>query len=251
MKFCFIVFIILILSLSLVFAEEFNLEKPKILEYKSIRFELLSVGSSESIILKVNDVERLIGHEKEETIYDIKIRNLDADYVSQTARVSLESTAECIIDEDCRESDPCRNSVCNYRKCEFIDVKPGCVFENECRPISSFEEISKVLSYCSESNSWEPRKTYKLECTYNYECLSNLCKGTCSGTLFGGEKMAPAWILIVIGGLLITEALFLLLLPKQSKDFIRDLSFLSSKKLRIIALIELGIALTLIIWSLT
>lgn len=250
MKLYFILGLVLILSLFSVSAEEFNLEKTKALTYKETTFQLVSVGSSQSIVLKVNDVEKLIEHEKEIILYDIKIKNLNADYVTQTARVSLNLNAECIVDEDCKGSNPCRRSACNYRKCEFVEVKSGCILGNECKSIGSFEEISKILSYCSEDSSWQPRKAYKSECKYNYECLSNLCEGICSGTLFGGEKMAPAWILIVIGGLILLGAAFLVLLPKQSKDALRHLSFFTNKKLRIIALIEIIIALALIVWAL-
>lgn len=242
--------LVLILSLLSVSAEEFSLEKTKTITYKEASIQLISVGTSKSIVLKINDVERVIEHEREVIVYDIKIKNLDADYIAQIAKVSLELNAECIVDEDCKKAHPCSSAVCNYRKCEFSEVS-GCVFNDECKKFNSFEEIDGNPSYCSEDGTWISRKPYKSECKYDYECLSNKCNGVCSGLLFGGERMAPAWILLVIGGLILLEAVFFILLPKQSKDILRHLSFLTTKKLRIIALIEILIALALIIWTLT
>lgn len=242
--------LILILILPIASAEEFVLQKNKPVTYKEVVLKLISVGNSDSIYLQINDLAKVIEHNKELILYDLKIKNIEADKVSQTSVIFIESTAECLIDEDCKKikPKPCVQSVCKFKNCEFTDIQ-GCVLKDECSSISSFENINNVLSYCSEDGSWQPRKSYKSECKYNYECLSNKCNGVCSTPIFGGEKMAPAWILILIAALMIFESLLFLFKTNKAKSILKELSFLRDKTWKIIAFVELIIAVALIVWA--
>lgn len=249
MKLRYLILLIFILNIILVSAEEFNLKRNIPLTYKGLEIKLLAVGNEGTIRLQIQSQEKLIQKNKEIILYDVKFKNLEPNYVLQTAKIGLELIAECLVDKDC-ELKPCASSFCNYRKCEFTKT-PGCVFEKECKPIGSFEEINNILSYCSTENVWKQRKSYKEECEYNYECLSNLCNGFCSTHIFGGKKMAPAWILILIGSLLLIDALFILFKTKIAKRIIRNIALnFPDKTWRILAIIELIIALVLIIWTL-
>ena len=252
MKKYYFIFLFLILSSLLVTADELNLEKNKPINYKDLQFTLISVGNSNTIRLLIENTEQLIELNKYIEIYDLKIKNIQADYTSQTTKISLELQAECLVDEDCTESDPCKVSICNYRTCEFSQTKPGCPFESECKTTGSFEEINNRLSYCKDDNTWRPRKSYKEECNHNYECLSNICDNNqCDKQLFGDDKkMAPAWILIVIGSLLLIEGLFVFSKTKVSKEILKNMSFWREKTWKVLAIIEFIVGLVFIIWAL-
>lgn len=249
-KYYLILLLILILPFAL--AEDFNLKYNQPITYKGLQIKLLSVGSSGTIRLWINGQEKYIEKNKEIIFYDVKFKNLEQSLQYQSAKVSMELQAECLIDEDCKESNPCSISVCNYRTCEFSKTLPGCSFNSECKSIGSFEEVNNKLSYCSEDNTWRPRKSYKESCQYNYECLSNLCDNNkCDKPLFGkNKKMAPAWILIIIGGLMLAESLFILFKTNFAKKIIKNASFWRENTWKTIAIIELIIALALIIWAL-
>ncbi len=241
--------LIILLILPLTFAEEINLQKNKPIIFKEVQISLLTVGNSGTLRLKIQEQERLLEKYEELILYDIKFKNLESNYVSQSAKLSLDLHAECLVDEDCKESDPCRKSVCNHKNCEFSEIIPGCVFESECRSIGSFEDVNNKLSYCS-GEGWKTRKSYKEECRHNYECLSNLCNNVCSTSLSGGRKLAKSWLIIIIGAILLAEGAFIFLKTKIAKLIMKNASFWSEKTWRIIAVIEILFAAALILWAL-
>ncbi len=248
-KLYLILFLIIILPLAL--AEEITLEKGKSHLYKIYPIELISVGTSGSIHIKINQVDKLISYGSSEEIYGLKITLLDSNFDIITAKVDIEQTAECLIDADCEDNIACTRDYCELRKCKF-EEKLGCAINNDCKPKGSLAVVKEVLSYC-DGSSWHERKQYKEPCENNYECLTNYCNGYCKalGYLRGGGKMAPAWILIIIGILIGMGGLSCLISPKYAKRiYINLLKLMSKNTYRIAGLIGVAIAAALIIWAL-
>ncbi len=244
--------ILLMFIVPLVAAEEFTLQKDKTLFYKIYPIRLISIGTGGSVYLKVNEVDQLISYGSSTEIYGVKITLLDSDIGTGTAKIDIEQTAECLIDADCNDNVACTKDYCELRYCKH-KKQQGCPINNQCKPKGSLEVYNGKLSYC-DGLSWVARKQYKEKCKENYECLTNYCyNGYCKslGYLRGGDKMAPAWILIVIGILIGIEGLFWLITPKYTRRIgINLLKLISNNAYRIIGVILIAIAFALIIWSL-
>lgn len=243
--------LLLLLIIPLISAEEINLQKGKSTLFKIYPIELVSIGTSGSAHIKINQVDKLISYGSIEEIYGLKITLLESYIDTQTVKIDIEQIAECLIDADCDDNIACTKDVCELRKCKF-EERLGCAINNECKPKSSLAVVDNVLSYCDGSN-WHARKQYKEPCTENYECLTNYCDEYCKalGYLRGGNKMAPAWILIIIGILFAIEGLFWLLSPKYARRIgINMFKLISNNAFRIIGIILIAIAAALIIWPL-
>lgn len=244
--------IILLFSIIFVSAEEFILLTSEKVEYKGITIELISIGSEGSASLKINDFSTSISHLKGKTIFDINITLIET--TEDTAKISIIPNVECIIDEDCNDNLSCTQDTCTiYKDCIFKNVN-GCQKQDECVPPSTLSEIEGELYYCSEDFEWEKRKSFNTFCTNNYECLSNICKEKlCTKEKIEKEegKMAPAWILIIIGLILLIKGGFMLYHPERSKNLLRELSYIRHVNLRIFGAILAIVGILLIVWALT
>lgn len=243
--------LLLILILPIATADEIVLEKGKSKLYKIYPLELVSIGTSGSVHIKINQVDKVIQYGSSEEIYGLKVTLLESHIDTQTAKIDIEQTAECLIDADCNDDTACTKDICELRECKH-EEQIGCPFNNQCRPEGSLSVVDSALSYC-DGTSWHPRKQYKESCTENYECLTNYCDNYCKalGYLRGGGKMAPAWILIIIGIIIGIEGLLCLISPKYAKRiYINLLKLMSKKAYRIAGLIGIIIAAALIIWAL-
>lgn len=248
MKKIFLLIILLILLPS-VLSTEISLFNGQSHNYKERIIKLVTVGSSGSAFLNVNNIDKVISKNNPLEIMNIKISLLESDYVSQAVRLGIEDNAECLVDEDCDDDKPCTKDTCDiYNSCHHKRTT-GCPLENECKLPSSLGEINGVLSYCEETE-WLSRKQHRESCKNNYECLSNVCaKGKCRLAL-GGNKMAPAWLIIIFAILLGIKGLLFLTTPKYSRIIGRNLmKLISNKNYRIIGAIMLVVSVLLIIWA--
>ena len=244
--------LLLVLILPIVSAEEIVLEKGKTYTYKTYPIDLIGIGTAGSIHIKVNQVDKIVSYNSPVEIYGLTF-NLVASYLdTQTAKINITQTAECIIDKDCDDDIACTKDYCELRHCKH-QKQLGCALDNQCKPEGSLAVVSDKLSYC-DGSEWHSRKQYKESCTENYECLTNYCnKGYCKalGYLRGGNKMAPAWILIVFGILIGMGGLFCLISPKYAKRiYINLLKLMSKNAYRICGIIGVLIAIALIVWAL-
>lgn len=247
-----LILILILLSVPLALAEEIHLEKDKPYLYKIYPIQLVSVGTAGSIYIKVNQVDQIVSFNTPIEIYGLNMSLLNSDIDTQTAKINIEQSAECLIDNDCNDNISCTKDYCEMRNCKH-EKQSGCEYNNECRPKGSLALSNKVLSYC-DGSKWYARKKYKEFCTENYECLTNYCDNKyCKalGYLRGGEKMAPAWILIVFGALFGIWGLLMVLTPKYTILIgINAIRSFSNKFYRILGIIFLAIAAGLIIWTL-
>lgn len=241
--------IIILLTLQLAYAEQFELKQGQIIDYKGIKIKLNSVGSSESLNLKINDLSRLITPTTSTDVYGIKIKLIESDFGFQTAIIDITQSALCLVDIDCNDDKSCTKDICQHGFCTHMQ-ETGCILNKECRAHFTLGEVNNILSYCGRDNDWHPRKEPGELCYNNAECLSNLCVDTCQQ--LEEVKMAPLWLLLLIGVLLIAEGLFVILKPRLAKKIIKNLTTnFADKTWQTIAVIELIIGLGLIIWALT
>ena len=241
--------IIILLTLQLAYAEQFELKQGQVIDYKGIKIELNSVGSSESLSLKVNDLSKLVTPTASAEVYGIKIRLIDSDFGYQTATIDITQSALCLVDTDCNDDKSCTRDVCQNGFCTHMQ-ETGCILDKECRAHFTLGEVNNLLSYCGRDNNWHPRKEPGEICYNNAECLSNLCVDTCQP--LEEVKMAPLWILIIIGALLALEGLFVILKPRLAKKILKNLiTNFSDRTWQILCAIELIIGIGLIIWALT
>ena len=163
-------------------------------------------------------------------------------------------TVECLIDQDCSDSSACTKDTCTIHNDCIYEIMNGCPQDNTCVPEGTFSAIDGELNYCSSTFKWEKRKSFNEPCISNYECLSNICKeGLCTKEKIekDKEKMAPAWILIIIGLILLIKGGFMLYHPDRSKNLLRELSYIRHVNLRILGAILAIIGILLIVWALT
>lgn len=244
--------IILLFNLALVSAEEFTLLTGEKIEYKDITIELVGIGSEGSASFNINNIRTSFSLHKEKTISNINVTLLESS--SETAKISIIPNVECIIDADCETILPCTQGICTiYNDCIFESIN-GCQKQGECVPPGTLSEIEGELSYCSPNLEWEKRNSFKSSCVNNYECLSNICEdGLCTKEKIekDQDKMAPAWILIIIGIILLIKGGFMLYHPDRSKNLLRELSYIRHVNLRIFGAILAIVGILLIVWSLT
>jgi len=244
-----IYFVMFLLCLQLVCAEQFTLKQGQELIYKGINLKLMSIGSSESLNLKINDLSRIVTKTTSADAFGIKVKLVYSDIYSKEAVIDISQSALCLIGQDCDDSVPCTRDVCQHGFCTHIQ-DTGCILDDECKDHLTMGKVDNVLSYCGRDNEWHSRKTVEEACFNNVECLSNLCEeNLCQ--LIEEVKMAPAWILIIIGAMFALEGLFVLLRPRQAKRIIKNLvANFSNKSWPIFFAIEAAIGIVLIIWAL-
>ncbi len=244
-----LLFLLLIVNFAI--AEEFVVGKFEEIEYKGITFELVTVGSGGSASLKIDGISYLIGAGKQKSISGLNITLLET--TSDTAKVLIVQDAECIIDADCATNDLCMVGKCTiYQDCIF-EAKNGCLNEGECVPVGTITNLQGELSFCSPEYEWENRKPFNTPCNENYECLSNLCqlnKCTRLQQEESSENMAPAWLLIIFGVLILIIGGFMLYHPEKSKNIFRELSYKKIFNFRIFGAFLAVIGILLIVWAL-
>lgn len=245
-------FLILFFLIFSALAEEVTIEKDKTYTYKIYAIDLVGIGTSGSVHIKVNQVDKLVSYNTPTEVFGLIISLIDSNIDAGTAKLSINQTAECLVDADCNKNEPCTRSHCELRKCKFKH-KEGCALNNECKPKGSLGLISNVLSYC-DGSLWNSRKQIKESCKENYECITNYCSNNyCKslGYLRGGEKMAPAWILIIFGVYFGIKGAFALISPKYMRIIGSNLlKLFSNKWIRVIGAIDIAIATALIVWVL-
>ncbi|MFH1592263.1 MAG: DUF2065 family protein [Candidatus Woesearchaeota archaeon] len=241
--------------ISLVTAEQITLLEAQSTTYKGIDIKLVNVGTAvTAAVLQVGNTKKPISKNREEDFGDITISLIEL--TEDTATIEITQKVECLINEDCDDNKPCTENICTgFRECSFRKTQ-GCELNNECKPTGSFADISNKLVYCNSNFEWKERKPKDSQCESNYECLSNLCENNlCTKPVStksngGEEKMAPLWLVILFGIILLIKGIFFLYDPKKAKNLIRNLSYLREKNLRIFGIIAVVIGIILIVWAL-
>lgn len=258
-KFLFVLIFLILINISLVsatFSENKTIKVNEIINFKGIGIKLIDVGSKGSAMLNVGGFStRIALHGKENfEVFGIELIVLDSFYLTgqkeeRYIKLSITQTAECLVNEDCKTDNPCGHDLCSVKKC-YHGRKKGCILGDECVEYGTVHENS----YCYD-NAWIAQKDTDEPCEEDYECKGGYCNEICIRTVpyeaEGGErKMAPAWILIVIGALIAIEALFCIFIPKKIKRIgERFYRLISNLGLRIIGIALLIIAILLIIWA--
>lgn len=243
--------IILLLVVPTVLADVITLSKGQSTTFKSLPIELINIGTSGSAVLKIADQTKTISKSQKLKIYGIEIQILSSS-PGEFAELSIEQVADCLMDADCKDLRPCTNNICKFGKCEEI-IQNGCIHNDECRAYGSLAQIEGILYYCAETNKWLPRKDYKEPCTQDYHCLSNQCNQTCTlpPDQKQEQKMAPAWILIIIGIVLMLKSILFILNPKLAKRITNNVIIKTKdQNLKILFIITFFVGLALIIWAL-
>lgn len=249
MKKLFLLLVILII-IPFVFAEEFSLIGGQSQIYKGREIKLVIVGTASSAFINVNGIDQVVTTSSPINILNLKINLLESDAISQSAKLDVVSTAECLENSDCNDDKPCTEDVCDLVNECHHKPKQGCPLGDACKPENSLGEVNQILSYCTNSE-WLPRKQHGESCSNNYECLSNLCNGNCRLGIGGNKKMAPSWVLIIFGILIGINGIFSVITPKYTKIISRNLlNLVPNKWYRIIGIIALIISAALIIWAL-
>src|SRR3989344_8403408 len=165
-------FVIALLFLPLILAEELVLITNEQIDYKGINIGLLSVGSSGSIALKVDKTTFSLSKDEEKSAFNLNFKLLETSF--DTAKISVVQTVQCIIDEDCNDNNDCTKDTCTvHNDCAFQKIE-GCN-DDSCFSIGETQEKEKQQYYCSSELIWQKRKLFNQECFNNYECISNIC----------------------------------------------------------------------------
>jgi len=82
---------------------------------------------------------------------------------------------QCSKDSDCEDNNACTKNLCEGepKKCVNKLIKKGCDLNGDCVDLGTI----KSGEYCSEDGSFKKQKENDKECIYDYECISNTCKG--------------------------------------------------------------------------
>jgi len=244
----------LLFLISIVSAEQFTIEESKSIDYKGINIELVNVGSSGSTaVLQVDNIKKPLSKNRAEAIGDITIELLEISEIS--IKIEITQNVECLINDDCNDQKPCTDNICSdLGECTYIKTQ-GCELNNECKAQGSLTAISNKLVYCSANFEWTERKDKDVQCENNHECLSNLCENNkCTKpkqSEGGNEKMAPIWLVIIFGGILLLKGIYFLYKPKEAKNLVREFSYIREKKLRTLGAIIAIVGIILIVWALT
>ncbi|MEK6934634.1 MAG: DUF2065 family protein [Nanoarchaeota archaeon] len=248
-KLIFILILFLILNLYFALAEEFSITVGQEIEYKHIPIKLVSIGTLNSAVIKVDNEIQKISLNKEIMINNLNIKFLESKY--DFIKINVEAAFDCIVDEDCDDKNPCTENICTaYGECSFPKSQ-GCILEDICVPTGSFSISEDDLLYCSNLFEWEKRKPYNEQCINDYECMSNLCKeNTCTKPKDVGEKMAPIWLVIIFGLILLLKGALLFANPAAVKNLAREFSYLKESSYKIIGMFLVIIGIILIVWAL-
>lgn len=251
-NFKILVLAFILLNITLVSAEQYELSIDQTANYKGIPITLNRIGSFGSAELTIDGEEKVLPRASILEFKGIKIRHNYT--ISEILYIEVETIVECLQDSDCNDNkkatqDSCVNDVCEYKSINC------CLIGNECKEPGAVEVIDEKSKYCSSNFDWIERKPYKTPCSYNYECLTNNCDGYCKAASKIGEtykgKMAPAWLLTIIGCLMILVALLFLVNPKIGKRITNNLVIKTEDKpLRIFFLVVTIIGIALIFWAL-
>ena len=217
----------------------------------------MDLGIKGSAYLKVNDVEGKLSLQGKWEINGIEIRLGEVFYTAEKedrqVNLIIKQLADCLINEDCKDGNPCTNDVCSNGKC-YHEMLSGCVLEDKC--LSTGEVVLiKNLTYFCKDNRLETQKPIKIKCSNNYECESNYCDKVCKSKKeiksLGGEEMAPMWILIVFSSLFLIDGILYIIFPNIKRKFLYKFIKGNNIFFRIIGSIAIVIGLLLMIWALT
>ncbi len=244
--------LLFIFNTASVISEEYSLALSERIEFKKIPIELVSIGSAGSVSMKVGNVNVPLQVGKEKSISDINITVVEI--TEELVKISVTQNVVCLLNEDCKDNIPCTEGICTDHKDCIFKKSEGCIKEGGCLPTGSISDIESESYYCSLSSEWQKRKAFNNACIDNYECLSGVCnQGLCTKHELEtrDEKMAPIWILIVFGIILLIKGAFLLYYPEKAKNILRELSYKKIFSLRMIGTILALLGMVLIVWALT
>lgn len=250
-KLKYLILTIILLSLALASAEEITLDKEQTTEYKGIELTLLKVGTYGSAQIRIGSVEKTISKGGAKEIYGLRLKNVLSG--EEFVKLDITMIAECLENSDCNDGNKKTKDICLLRECEHEELT-CCLIGNQCRNLGSTETIDEKSMYCTKDYEWIERKPYKTACSNNYECLTNYCDNYCKlPSMFGINKgkMAPAWILIIIGILMILESLLFIINPNLGKRITENIILKTeNKNLKILFIITAIIGIALIYWAL-
>jgi len=248
----YIILILLVLLVIPVSArQEFLLEVGKDITYMGYTIYLEAVGSQGSAELLINGKPKILSLNQETKVDNLKVTLKESIFITaipedRVIKLDLEFEGNCLEDKEC-VSEGCYQGFCENQNCRKL-LLSGCPYEGECKPQGSVITTGPLDSYCSTINKWGRRKDYKELCTYDYECASNICDVICKDN----SKMAPAWLLALIGFVIILKALPFIFYPKKSKQISQNyFRNFSEGYFRIFSGILVLIGIVLIILALT
>lgn len=237
----------LFILLSLTSAEEVTLLSSQEIEFKTIPIELISVGSYGSISLKVNGLNVMVSKGEQITFQGINITLIET--TSNTAKIDLTQAVECLSDLDCNDNFKCTEDTCTvYNDCISTPIN-GCIKGDSCMQEGTIETINNTPSYCDSNLEWKKRKVFNEACTNNHECLSGICKDSlCTKE---ETKMAPSWILIIIGVILLLKGVLFFYHPEKTKNILREMSYMKPTSMKILGIFIIILGIILLVWTLT
>ncbi len=243
---CTLIFIAAVFVIPLIHAEEiiFGVHEQK--NYKGITIELVSVGSSGSVALQVDKLTFSLPLYKERSVSGLNITLLET--TSDTAKISIIQTVQCLNDEDCNDFNECTNDSCTvYHDCAFNKIDE--CEENICS--TPGERGKDNQYYCSLEKTWQKRKPFNQGCTYNYECISDICQDTICAEDKEGKQMAIKNVLIILIMIIILKGAFLFYFPEKAKHLLRELSFQKRTNIRTMGIAVSIIGILILVWILT
>lgn len=259
MKKIYLLFTLLFLIQIASASEEITLHVDETHLYKTATITLLDVGSKGSAYVRINTLPPVrLYTGGSSTLAGLKLSITDSFYSNikedKIATIKIEQTAECFVNEDCDDANVCTKDLCTLQNC-YNQHKGGCLLSNECVEYGTITIMADKQFYCNIDDEWMISKAGEEKCDFDYECKTklcnnNLCVGEASGKIIekGGEKMAPMWILIVIGGIILLKAILLILWPENMKHFLNNLR-LTSLGFRIIGILAFIIGVALVLWA--
>ena len=249
----FIVYFLL-LQITIVSAEKVTVHIAQSIDYKGINITLVTISERGAVAIEVNNDKIKLSKNKPQVIRDITLELIET--TTDTATINISKSVQCLIKEDCGDKNPCTEDFCTVLgECTYLKTQ-GCKFDNECKPSGSIA-ITDKESYCSETLEWVERKQRNAPCNYDYECQSDIClKNACAKRyLFNKlklqitEKMAPVWLIIVFGALILLKGLSLIIWPREIKKLMREFSYIRDTTIKVFGTIAIILGLVLIAWA--
>ena len=259
MKKIWLAFIFLFLISLASASETVTLHVDETYLYKTATITLLDVGSKGSAYIRVNSLPPVRLYTGGSSIQaGLKLSVIDSFYSNikedKIATLKIEQVAECFINQDCDDNNVCTRDLCTLQKC-YNEHAPGCILGNDCVEYGTITIMADKQFYCNIDDEWMISKAGEEKCDFDYECKTKLCSNALcvrevSGKIIekGGEKMAPIWILIVIGGLIILKSCLLILWPENMKYFLNNLR-LTPIGFRIVGILTFIIGVALVLWA--
>lgn len=243
--------LILILFIPTVFArQEFTFKTGQEVEYKTatIKLEIIGTQGSAQILLNKKPIHLTLNNPVEVENFRITLRESsynEPEPIDRYAKILFDFLGECTEDIDC-QSYECFQSFCENNQCRKL-LLSGCPHENECKPQGTVIKTSQLDNFCSTANKWFKRKEIGEYCLFDYECISDACDITCKSR----KRIAPSWLLVLIGFLIIFKSLPFILYPHKSKQISQNyFRNFSDQYFRIISLTMLILGIVLIILAL-